>query len=91
MTVKMTTINDRLADMDETAVVLSGFDDAAIGLTEIRGHWHIVYDYRKCIAVLTADGEMDEETAVEYFEYNTIRALPYIEHAPIVITAVEDL
>lgn len=37
----------------------------------------VVYSYPKLVKAFMAQG-MDEEEAVEWIEYNTIRALPYM-------------
>jgi hypothetical protein len=52
-------------------LVADGFDDAIIGhaYTPGRGDY-VVYDAEKCIEILMAQG-MDEDTAREYFEFNT--------------------
>lgn len=43
-----------------------GFDDAIIGVDEFS--MRLIYSVSKCIEILKKD--MDEEEAVEYFEYN---------------------
>ena len=52
-----------------------------------------VYSFEKMIQSLMKDG-MDDMDAIEWIEYNTIRALPYIDnytdgHAPIVMYDVD--
>lgn len=44
-----------------------GFDDAIIGIEADSGR--IIYSVSKCIEILIKNG-MDEEEAVEYFEFN---------------------
>lgn len=43
-----------------------GFDDAIIGVDEFS--MRLIYSVSKCIEILKKD--MDEEEAVEYFEFN---------------------
>ena len=66
----------------EEAVCIDGFDDAIIGTsTDDR----VVYSYSKMIDCLMANDDMAYEEAAEFIDYNTIRSLPYIENAPIVM------
>ena len=49
-----------------------------------------VYDYDKMVQWIVETQGWDELEAVEWIEYNTIRALPYMgEGAPIVMYGVE--
>lgn len=50
-----------------------------------------MYNYRKLVECLKKNDGMSEDEAVEFIEYNTIRALDYIENAPIIINKLEDL
>ena len=50
------------------------YDDALIGVTECG---RAVYDYDKMVKWLRQHTGWDMEQAVEWIEYNTIRALPY--------------
>ena len=61
-------------------------EDCIIGI-DVNGR--AVYSFEKMIRSLMNDG-MDDIDAIEWIEYNTIRALPYIDsqtdgHAPIVM------
>lgn len=54
----------------------------------------MVYDYRKMIEHMMNEDSfvgMTEDEAIEYIEYKTIRALPYMENAPIIIHRLENL
>lgn len=77
------------AGYDE-AVVFDGpdFDTAIIGVTD---EGQVVYDFEKMITQLAEDEGITREEAIEFIEYNTIRALPYIENGPIIIHSIEDL
>lgn len=62
------------------------YDDALIGVTE---DGRAVYDFDKMVAWLMESEGFDELDAVEWIEYNTIRALPYFgPDAPIIMRAV---
>ena len=71
---------------EETSIVLfesPSYDDAFIGLTLDN---RAVYDYDKMIECLMKEDDISYEEAIEFIDYNTIRARPYIgEKAPVVI------
>lgn len=58
------------------------FDNALIGVSEDN---RAVYDYDKMVVWLAVTWAISREEAIEFIEYNTIRALPYYENAPIVM------
>ena len=73
----------------EDVVIFSDFsyDDALIGVTE---DGRAVYDFEKMVDWLVETEEWTQEEAIEWIEYNTIRALPYMgPRAPIVMYPVE--
>lgn len=79
-------IRDAICDMGyEEAVVFDGpdFDEAIVGVTE---EGRVVYDFDKMVKVLVDRDGMEEMEAIEFIEYNSIRALPYVENAPVVMT-----
>ena len=49
---------------------------------------HAVYDYDKMVECLMEEDGMTDEDAMDFISYNTIRALPYIPKAPIIINAI---
>ena len=67
-----------LEERGEQAIVLDDFDDAIDGYVDACSGIRVVYDYEKCIDVLKRVDGMTEEDARVSFEYNTIRALPYM-------------
>ena len=78
-------IRDALCDMGhEEAVIFDGpdYDEAIVGVTD---EGQVVYDYDKMVQILVERDGMEEMEAIEWIEYNTIRALPYFENAPIVM------
>ena len=60
------------------------YDNSIVGLTE---DGVVVYDYDSIINELMTDNEdMDETDAIEWYDYNIARAIPYAgEYHPIVI------
>lgn len=88
--------------MLDNAVVLDpdDLDAAIVGVTQdSRGAWVAVYDYDKIVQVYAhlfdttaADSAAEAyEGALEFVDYNTLRALPYMgERAPWVVRDVED-
>ena len=62
------------------------YDTALIGITHDN---RAVYSFEKMVEDLASKG-MPEDEAIEFIEFNTIRALPYVENAPIVMYELED-
>lgn len=60
------------------------YDDAIIGVTTDD---RVVYSYDLMVKQLMKDENWTEEEAVEWIEYNTVRALDYMgDNAPIIVT-----
>ena len=83
---------ERLSDAgyeDSVVFVHPDYDNAIVGVTDDE---RVVYDFDKMVEhLMTVDG-MERDEAVEFIEYNTIRALPYAgEKAPIIMFALENL
>lgn len=68
----------------EDAVVFENpdYDSAIIG---IDSDDHVIYDFEKMVEHLMENDKMSYEEAVEFIEYNTIRALPYFPGHPYVM------
>lgn len=59
------------------------YDNSVVGVTD---DGRLVYDYNLMVKEFMEDEECDEIEALEWLDYNTMRALPYMgEDAPIVI------
>lgn len=59
------------------------YDDALIGVSDDN---RAVYDFGLMIEWLMIEEDFSYEEAIEWIEYNTIRALPYMgEDAPIIM------
>ena len=79
------TLEDKILDAGyDDVIIMDGYDDAAVG---ISSDGCVVYDYNKMIECLVESG-MDIDEAVEWIEYNPMRALKYIsEGAPVIMYA----
>lgn len=66
------------------------YDRAIVGITE---DGRLVYDYWKMVEELMIDDpDCEYHDAIEWVDYNTIRAIPYMgEHAPIIIYSKKDI
>lgn len=70
-------------EIAEGAIILDGFDDCIIGLTEEFGNnIRILYSIEKIIDKLMLDSEMTEEDAWEYYSFNIVGGY-YGEQNPI--------
>lgn len=59
------------------------FDNSIVGLTE---DGRLVYSYGKMVKELSKDDKISTTEAMEFIDYNTLRALPYYgDRAPIII------
>ena len=64
------------------------FDDAIIGVSHDGG---VVYNYDAMVQSLVDRDHMTREEAVEFIDYNTIRAIPYApDPKPIVVYMLPD-
>ena len=60
-------------EMAEGAIILDGLDGAIIGITEEFGmDIRILYSVNKILDILTNDGAIDYEEALEYYYYNIV-------------------
>ena len=64
------------------------YDSAIVGVNEDQTR--VVYDFEKMVGYLMENDDMEYEDAVEFIEYNTIRAIPYFPNGPIVIYPIDD-
>ena len=65
------------------------YDDALIG---VSADGRAIYDYEKMIEWLMDEENWTDEEAVEWIEFNTLRALPYMgSDAPIIMYPISYL
>lgn len=78
-------IDEYLSEMDESALLMDGFDEACIGFSRrINEPLLAVYDYDKMVAVLMERDGMDYDEASEYIDYNCVGAWVG-ERTPIIV------
>ena len=58
------------------------FDNAIIGITTDD---RVVYDYDLMIESLAKKDNMSLDEAQEFIDYNTVRTLPYMPNAPVIM------
>lgn len=79
-------VKNALCDMGhEDAIIFENPDyaEAVVGVTD---EGRVIYDFDMMVKHLTAFHGMSEIEAVDFIDYNTIRALPYAgENAPIIL------
>lgn len=80
---------ERLEDAGFEDVLLfsnPSYDDALIGVTTDN---RAIYEYNAMVDWLIENDDMSYDEAVEWIDYNTLRALPYYgEAAPVVVYGV---
>jgi hypothetical protein len=70
----MEVTQEMLMDFAEEAIVLEGFDDCIVGLTEEFGNgFRVLYSVKCIVKKLMQDG-MSEEESLEYYGYNILNA-----------------
>ena len=82
-------IREALCDMGhEEAVVFDGpdYDEAIVGVTD---EGQVVYDFDRMVQILVERDGMEPLAAIDFIDYNTIRALPYVENAPIIMRKLQ--
>lgn len=89
-------LQEQLANLDITAVTMDGYDEAILGYSSRIEEdddglkTSVVYSYSKCINTLMTRDSMTQEEAIEFFEYNTVRALDYVNQCrPIIVVDME--
>ena len=72
---------------DVTYLVDYGYDDALIGISSNN---RAIYDYDKMVEWLVQNEGFEPLEAMEWIDYNTLRALPYMGNdAPIIMYPIE--
>lgn len=75
----------------ENAIVFENpdYQDAIVGYDVVSER--VVYSYDKMIECLMSDDNMSYDEAIEFIEYNTIRACPYMgDKSPIIFQTIEN-
>ena len=75
-----------LMDHDFSDTVILESPDYLSAIIGISGDGRLIYSYRKMVDFLVDTDNMSEEEAIEFIDYNTVNALPYMgEKAPIIM------
>ena len=74
-------IIDKLAETNPHAIVLEPRSTFNRAIIESTPDGKLVYSSEKIIRAFMDEDEMSEEEAIEYFEYNTVRAIDYMPKA----------
>lgn len=65
------------------------YDCAVVGVSE---EGRLIYDFNKMVEHLMECDKMSQDDAVEFIEYNTIRAIPYAgSMAPIIMYDITEM
>lgn len=85
--------NDALKSLKDT-LVSSGYEDSIVfenpdyasAVIGISHDGRVIYSFEKMIEHLVETDGMDEDEAIEFIDYNTVRSIPYAgEGAPIIM------
>ena len=79
-------VREWLCDLGyEEAVVFDSpeFDEAIVG---VSSDGCVIYDYHKMVDHLVKTDNMSYTDAIEFIDYNTLRACAYVPNAPVVVT-----
>ena len=77
------------AELPEDTIIFDNmsYDGSIVGVTT---DGRVVYDYDKMVEELMQDEKWSYEDAVEWIDYNTIRALPYAGgNGPIIMYSIQ--
>lgn len=81
-------LSDYLEDMDESTLLMDGFEDAFLGFSRrINEPVLAVYSYDKMVEVLMTRDGMDYDEATEYIDYNCVGAWVG-EQTPIIVQEI---
>lgn len=73
----------------EGAIVFTDpeFDEAVIGFDVVQSRF--IYDYDRMVEILAEHDGISLEDAIDFIEYNTIRACAYMENPPVILKRIE--
>jgi hypothetical protein len=82
-------VKEHLAEINPEALLADGLETALVGYATVSNRTVACYDWDLAIRAFMKQG-MTEEEAIEFYEYNTVRSLPYMgENAPIFMTRMQ--
>jgi hypothetical protein len=74
-------------NLDDAVVFENPSYETAIVGYDVHSN-RIIYDYELMIDYLVENEQMNEDEAVEFIDYNTIRSLDYVENHPIILNRI---
>lgn len=77
-------VNEIAEESGEDLLVMDGFDDAILGVTDSFGAMRVVYCRHRIISILVEEG-LSEEEAWDHYGFN-IQSAYVGEHTPVIIT-----
>jgi DNA gyrase/topoisomerase IV subunit B len=90
-------LQEQLEATNITAITMDGYDEAILGYSldvqegdDGTHRTSVAYSYSKCILTLMSRDGMTREEAVDFFEFNTLRALSFVTTCkPIIVFDTE--
>lgn len=87
----MTNVKEKLQELGFEETVILENPSYSTAITGISSHGNLIYDYDLMIEDLIDNENMSYEDAIEFINYNTIRAIDYMgEFKPIIMMNIED-
>ena len=87
----MDTLKEKLEELGYEGTVILENPSYDTAITGISSNGNLIYDYELMVNYLIEHDNMSYEDAVEFIDYNTIRAIDYMgEFKPIVMMNIED-
>ena len=83
-------IKEYLADRGYEDALVFENPDYASAFIGVSDDGRAIYDYDLMVLHLMTVEGWDEDEAIEWIDYNTLRACPYYEKAPIIMYGLEE-
>lgn len=77
-------VNQYADSIDEQIIVFDNpnFDNSILGISYDN---RVIYDYQLMVQDLMKQDNINEEDAVDFIDYNTLRSLNYMNNGPIIL------
>lgn len=63
-------IEQWLEPIGRETIFVDGFDMAIMGITEVDDGYKVCYDIGRILELLVLEHDMDEQEAIEYYDFN---------------------
>jgi len=63
-------IEEWLEPIGRETIFIDGFDMAIMGITEVDEGYKVCYDIGRILELLILEHDMDEQEAIEYYDFN---------------------